>query len=406
MLVASLAVQSLLAWMLLPAGRGDYAVFAVVGTLVPALLVLGMDRSLLYHLMSGRIDTASAVGSLCLLIVASTVLTVGVVVVAHRLGYLPQLGSGPAAWAALILLAAGSLAHGISIRLHVALRSFRHYLLANLIQSALSVFLLVVFLKAVDGGYVLAIAALAASYALATALSARWILKGLSGRLRLLRGSMFPDVSGYAFRFYPTAVAHALDFNAGVLMLAAVTSSSEVGIFAALSAIMLRFLLLAQAVQEALLPRVAADTDGGRHVLVSQLARIAVWATAVMVLAFLPVSKWIVTVLLSPPFVEGISIVWWMAPGIVLHAASSVLMPYFEGRGRPGVVSIATWVGMTVNVASLMLLYPHWGLAGAGLAMAAAAGHYLCPGEQMPRSQCPCFAGLCSGLSIGSCRGA
>jgi O-antigen/teichoic acid export membrane protein len=180
---------------------------------------------------------------------------------------------------------------------------------------------------------------------------------------------MLSEIAGFGFRFYPAAVAHALDFNAGVLVLAAIASSSEVGIYAALSALMLRFLLLAQAIQEAVLPRVAADADRGRQHLVSQLTRVSVWATAAIVLAFLPVSNWIVGVLLSPPFVEGISIIWWMVPGIIAHAASAVLMPYFEGRGRPGVVSIATWVGMTVNVAAVVLLYPVLGLPGAGLAM-------------------------------------
>ncbi|MBK9251794.1 MAG: polysaccharide biosynthesis C-terminal domain-containing protein [Proteobacteria bacterium] len=212
--------------------------------------------------------------------------------------------------------------------------------------------------------------ALAASYLVATGVSLFWLTRRLAAPLSFVPRERLREVFAFGIRSYPTAIAHAIDFNAGVLVLAVIAFASDVGIYAALSALMLRFLLLAQAMQEALLPRIAADSTG-RHELVVQMSRLAVAAALLALGVFLPFSGWVVAMLLSPAFLAGIGIVWWMAPGIAAHAASTVLMPYFEGRGKPGVISMATWVGMSTNIAGLLVLYPAMGLSGAGLAMTA-----------------------------------
>src|SRR6185503_13276998 len=131
---------------------------------------------------------------------------------------------------------------------------------------------------------------------------------------------------------------------------------------------MIRFLILAVALQETVLPRVAAD-GVGRPVLVAQLSRISVASTALMTLAFCVVSKPVLSLLLSPTFSEAARLTWWIAPGLILHASSALLMPYFEGTNRPGVVSLAVWAGLLSNVSFVVLLYPRMGLAGAAFAV-------------------------------------
>jgi O-antigen/teichoic acid export membrane protein len=163
-------------------------------------------------------------------------------------------------------------------------------------------------------------------------------------------------------------VAHSIDFNTGTLVIAAIGDNAAVGLYAAVSALMLKFLLFAQALQESLLPRIARD-DAGRRGLVTQMSRIAVCGTLAAVLLFLAVARPVVTLLLSPAFMPGLVIAWWIAPGIVIHSASTVLMPFFEGTNRPSVVSVATWVGLLFNVVGVLFLYPRFGLAGAGAAM-------------------------------------
>jgi O-antigen/teichoic acid export membrane protein len=368
MLAASLAVQALLAWQLMPAGRGEYAVLAVIGTLLPTLCAVGLDRAVQYQLMSGKIALAVALGSSGLLVLVAAAGAIVLLVAAGVAGVPTTPPDDPGWWLAAVLLIVGSLAHTVALRLHIAVRAYRRYLYANLLQSLVSVGALLVVLAVFEGGFVLAAMALALSYLCAAALSVRWLVRDADGSLGLLAPERRREAFGFGARFYPTLVGHAVDFNAGTLVLAAMATASEVGIYAALSALMLKFLIVAQALQEALLPRVAADSIG-IPAMVAQMARLAVVATFVAVAVFLAAGEWIVALLLSPAFVAGVAVAWWLAPGIVAHAASTVLMPHFEGRGMPGVVSLATWVGLVANVLGLLVLYPRMGIAGAGLAM-------------------------------------
>lgn len=368
MLLASVAVQSLLAWLLLPAGRGIYAVLVVVATLVPSLFAFGLDRGLQYLLMSRRIGVEAALAGVWILALFTLVCSWVSIAWISKLGLLPEVALRTPDWAALLLLCLGSFIHGAFLRLHVATRGYRNYLVANALQCGASVMGLLIALLVLDAGHVGAIMALAASY----------LISGLWSTLRLHRQSRNGPTGTYSgaireglvygVHVYPASIAHALDFNAGVLILAVLATNAEVGVFAAVSALMLRVLLLPQAIQEAMLPRVAEDSKG-RPELVQQMSRLAVTATFAVALLICTLSPVLIAVLLSPSFLGGVVVMWWLAPGVIAHASSTVLMPHFEGRGKPGAVSLAAWIGLLVNALSIFALYPGMGIAGAGLAM-------------------------------------
>ncbi len=61
-----------------------------------------------------------------------------------------------------------------------------------------------------------------------------------------------------------------------------------------------------------------------------------------------------------------------MLPGIAIHAGSTLLMPFFEGTGRPRVVSMAVWAGLLANVLVIVIAFPYLGLDSAGLALSIA----------------------------------
>jgi len=153
-------------------------------------------------------------------------------------------------------------------------------------------------------------------------------------------------------------------------VLAVVASKEEIGLFAAASSLILRFLMVPQSLQEAVFPRVAADPSG-RPELVSQMARLAFAATVLALGVFLLASRPLVAILLSTKFLPIVPILAVMSVGIALHAISTVLMPYFDGTGRPGVVSWSIWAAILVNVAFIFLLYPAIGFVAAAYAFSA-----------------------------------
>jgi O-antigen/teichoic acid export membrane protein len=317
--------------------------------------------------MSGRIDVGAALGSMLTAASAASLFGVVVAVLLAGVGPFPAFGQMPSVWHSGLLLVALTCGHTFLLRLLTATRRFRPYLVVTLVQGVTNMVLLIVLVGLLKLGTAAAVTAFAVSYAVGTALSF-WFLRGAKRRMSVVGKDQLPSLFSYAAKYYPALLGHAIDFNAGTLVLATMTGSGEVGLYAAIAALMLRLLLLAQALQETVLPRIAADPKG-RPELVARMSRIAVAATAVMTVVFCVVSKPVLALLLSPAFTEAASLAWWIAPGLILHAASTVLMPYFEGTNRPGIVSIATWAGLLTNVGSIIFIYPVLGLQGAALAL-------------------------------------
>ena len=367
LLLSSLAVQALLAWLLMPAGRGQYAVFAVLGALMPVLCSFGVDRSIQYQLMSGRMTAGAAMGSMLVAALISALLGTGVGLLLAGRGPFPAFAAAPASWYAALVLIALTSGYTYLLRLLVATRRFRQYLVVTIVQGAANVVLLVSLVGVLRLGTAGAVAAFALSYGVGASLSLYW-LRAAGDRMTIAPRAQLPAIAGYAAQYYPALLGHAIDFNAGTLVLASIAASSEVGLYAAISALMLRFLLFAQALQETVLPRVAADSIG-RPALVAQMSRISMAGTALIAVAFCLVSKPVLSLLLSPAFARAAVLAWWIAPGLILHAASTLLMPYFEGTNRPGAVSIATWIGLLGNIMSIVGFYPLLGLQGAALAL-------------------------------------
>lgn len=369
LLLASLTSQALLAWVLMPAGRGVYALFVALGTILPVVFAFGLDRSVQFYLMSGRIGLAPALQALLMVWAGSAICSVLVALLIGGHAGLPTPMQEPQQWLAGAAVIATASLYSVLIRTRVAARQYGGYLVATIAQSVVNLGFLCVLWKTGTLGTAAAIASLAISYGMASVVSLRSLRK--TGRERHQgppASELKRNVAVYGIRYYPALVGHALDFNLGAIVLGAVASSSDVGIFAALAALMLRFLLLAQAFQEAMLPRISAD-EGGRAQLVVQLARVSATTTLAVGLLFALVSRPVLAVLLSPAFAEHSSLVWWMLPGVAVHAASTLLMPFFEGTERPVVVSTAVWCGLIVNLVAILVGFPVMGLDSAGLAM-------------------------------------
>jgi O-antigen/teichoic acid export membrane protein len=172
----------------------------------------------------------------------------------------------------------------------------------------------------------------------------------------------------YGSRYWIANLSNQVQFRVGTIILAWFATSSEIGLFAAAAGLVSRVQMVPDAVEGALLSRVARDPSG-RPELVARLSRISVMICGVGLLVLVALSKPIVQVLFSSSFIMAVPLVWVMSIGILIRCGSKVIVPYFMGMNRPQLCSWAIAAGVGVNLAALLVLLPRIGLTGAAWAM-------------------------------------
>jgi O-antigen/teichoic acid export membrane protein len=159
-----------------------------------------------------------------------------------------------------------------------------------------------------------------------------------------------------------------MNFRIGTLVLAWFVTTPEIGIFAAAASLVSRVLLIPDAIEAALLPRVASDPTG-RTELVSQVSRLSMIVCGLLLAVLVLVSRPLVALLFSRDFLPAVPLIWMIAVGMFMHSGSKVLVAYFMGINRPAVCSWAVVSAVVANFVALMVLLPAIGLPGAAWAM-------------------------------------
>ena len=362
----TLLIQGLLAYMLLPEGRGAYAVCIVFGTLLGLLLTPGAQQGTQYFVAARRISVSQGVSSALIIGFAGGGLAAALAVplIHSDLAFFHKAQTHTF----LLSLALAPLT-AISIALDhqlVALRRFRPLAVFSMLRVVANVLALLVFVwrlgLGVDGA-VIAYAVGHCSMIAACLLYLRWhcgLAFQMPGRSNLAL------VLGYGLRNHVARVGGFIEPLVGVLILGLIASQAEIGLFSAIVALMLGFTLISNAVGNALFPRVAGLE---RVEMVSLCLRVVCVSTAIPMLALLAVGAPLVRILLSEAFMPAVPLMWIIAPGILARSLSGIFMTHFKGANMPQVCSRAILLGLCVNVCTLLLLYPRFGIVAAAWAI-------------------------------------
>lgn len=364
-----LATQSLLAWSLLPAGRGEYAVAVLFATLAGVVLTLSVDRGAQYFSMAGRIGLSRCLGA------GFAVCLVGGAAAAG--GALVLVGSGfslfdraePAAFRVALLLAALVPLAAVTERQLAGMREFRAVSFLLLARPAAALAAILVLVRGLGLGVSGAVLALAAGHLVFVLAGVRELRRRAGARFELPSSGELSRVLAYGLRSHAARIGEALTPRLGVLALAALAGGAdEIGWFAAASAVMMPLSLLGTTAATALIPRVAGR-EVKRAETVGVLVRIVCFVTAGATAVFFVVAEPVVAVLFSEAFLPAVPLMWLMAPGIVAYAGVEVFGAWFSGVERPEAASWATGVGLAVHVAAVVVLAPRFGAAGVAAAM-------------------------------------
>ncbi len=369
-MVFGIVIQSLLAHVLQPDGRGVYAVSIALSAVLAVLCTPGSNTGTQYFVMAGKVNLSSGVST------AAIIGTVGsglAILLAWPLlsGALPYSIATDARKLALVLIPINTFATTIDLLL-TGLRKFKLLGMLTLVRSAVHALILLLLLGVSGAGVDGAIVALAVGYSVLIVAAVYYLVRQHRLALQVPALGEFRAILGYGFRYHAARVGSVVGRNAGVLLLGLVAVAAEAGLFAAANALMARFGTIGQAVGNALLSRVAVGEDG-RPDLVGRCVRTVGLVTAAAVGVFAAVSPPVIRVLLSDAFLPAGPLIWIMAPGVIATATSGILTVYLRGTDRPQLCSWSVWIGLAVNAALLVMLYPALGVRAAAFAFTAAA---------------------------------
>lgn len=367
-LIFALAGQSLLAYVLFPEGRGAYAVCVLVASLAGVVMTAGVDRGSQYFVMTSQTSVSQAV-SVALTVCVLGSLAAGALLIPLIQSELSFFQKASVRSFFLALALSPFICFSSVVRLQLAgFRRFVHLAVLTSAQAAMNVLMIVILLVWFDWGVDGAIVALGAGHAMVILVGLAHIRRHHHLRLEMPDPSSLRHILGYGLREQVSQVIHAVDSRIGALLLGIVAGRSDVGLFAAGSALMSRIVVIPDAVSMSLLPRIAQD-DSGRAALTALCARICWWLTAAVFLLWVGVSTPLTELILSEAFLPVVPLTWIMGMGFVVYSGAGVFMAYFRGLNRPGVCSWAMWIGLCANVFTFFALYATLGLVGMAWAM-------------------------------------
>jgi len=367
-LVAGLATQSVLAWMLGPAGRGAYAVCLLFAAIMAGVFNSGIDRAAQYFVMSNRQSMSE--GTSVAIITAAVGGGAGVVLGALLI-YAPidffRKADAASFWIALPLIPLTIAIANLQLQL-AGQRRFASLARLMVAQTTANLALMLLLIRLLGLGVHGALVALVGSSTLMLALLFVELRRACGFRLLLPAASRFREVLAYGARYYLASIGNMVDLALSTFVIATLGSSEDVGLFAAASALTLKVLVFPDSVEAVLLPRITASPDRSIK-LVAQCLRLTALFTGLATAGIVVVSVPLVTVFLSPRFLPSVPLIWILAPGVFMYGSSQILMAYFRATNRPGICSLVMWTGFVANVIVLIVLYPIVGLPSAAWAM-------------------------------------
>lgn len=368
--VFGLLRQSLLAYLLLPEGRGAYAVCVTFASLLGTLVAVSADRGAQYYVMAGRISVSCGLSLALGVCLSGSVIAVAasLPLIHGNFAFFQNADAGSLQLAlALIPLISFSMAAELQL---AGLRRFTPLAGLLSLQMLVTVFLTVTLVGGLEMEASGAILALAAGHVVFFVGSILDLRKHHNVSFEMPSPSEFRQVLGFGLRFHAIRVGNEGVSHFGVVALGLLASRAEIGVFAAASAIMFRLNVFTDSIATVLYPRVPGGI--AQHMeMFSLCLRIACLLTGTAMAAFLAISTPLVRILLSEAFLPAVPVMWILAPGIIAHAAASLFVTYFNGVERPGISAWGVWTGLSASSVVVLVLYPELDMRAAAWSLTA-----------------------------------
>ncbi len=136
--------------------------------------------------------------------------------------------------------------------------------------------------------------------------------------------------------------------------------------------------LISGAVCTVLLPRLSelSSEEDKRKSLTPIISRLTFAITTIAGLVLLVLANYLVAILFGQQYLDSISPLLWLLPGVIILAVAKVWANDLAARGRPEINTYIAFITLTANIIGNVILIPLYGLSGA--AMATSMAYLIC----------------------------
>jgi O-antigen/teichoic acid export membrane protein len=360
----------ILARVLGPEGRGIYA----LATLLPSLIVtfgnLGIGTATAYYVARGEFRRQEILGNNVLLSlgVGGLGVVVGLVVVLFfRETVFPGVSSSYLLLA-LVLVPVEFFFSYVNFVLLGALR-IKEFNYVQIAQSVLFLAFIAFALLALRAGVTGAILAGLFTWLIVDALVFR-LARRVAGGIDLKPNTSYiKQATTYGVQAHLANILGFLNNRADMFFINWFLGPVAVGLYSVGVGLVEKLWMVSQAASTVLFPRVAAETEEQRQKEFTPLVtRTGLWTTALVAIALVFLSRWIVLLLYSEAFLPAVGALQALLVGIVALSAGRVLSNDIAGRGFP-VINIYTGLAaVVINIILNILWIPRYGIVGAAWA--------------------------------------
>jgi O-antigen/teichoic acid export membrane protein len=368
-LVFAVTVSILLARFLGPENKGVYSVLILVASLASFLGNMGLGTANVYFLSKGRSPESVLWNSL---LASSLFGAILILLTIPFLGMISDFAGGSIAiWVLLAVL--GTIPFRIASlyvgNLFLGLDRIGTYNIVSILNSALSLVPLVVFLYFFQDDLVGALWAYIAGSVIGLFIPSFWIWFRRYSPMKpsfdwsLLKESLLFGIKGHLGN-----IAGFLNYRMDVFLVAYFVGASGVGYYSIAVGMAEMMGILPSAVAMVLLPRVASSDSKTSWPNAAISCRNVVLLSVLAALLILALGGPIIDLAYGSEFAPSYPALIALLPAMVALGVARVLSSYVTGSGKPILTTYAITVATIVNLILNFIFIPLWGITGAAAA--------------------------------------
>ncbi len=364
----TIAIQGCLAWFLLPAGRGSYAVCLIFTSLLVYVFSLGSDIAFSYFVSSKRLSLSE---SITISFVLISLISFCAIFCGYIILQLPFAFISKASYSAFLLslfYVPCLLYANIYLQLFTAIGSFQLYGFLLVLRELNRLILVLFFVLWLSYGVEGALLANICSDLIIIFLSLFFYFFRVHVKLVRIHWLSLKNILSYGVRYYLGRLSNILNFHIATIILAFFATKEEIGLFSVAIALTVRIEMIPDVFFAVIFPRVAASTTG-RQELVAQCARISGLICGIILILLGIFAQPIIKMLFSPAFLASVSLVRILIIGTIVRCGAKIFVSYLLGTDHPGIASISVAIGVLINTILIYTLFPIFQLNGAAVSV-------------------------------------